>query len=100
MSDLNEDLIKKLSSLSRIELKEDEVPSFCATIKQIIEYFGQLNEVDLSDLSPYSHVEAQGVGSLREDESGPGLKRELFLANAPDQIGGMIRVPPILKENR
>jgi aspartyl-tRNA(Asn)/glutamyl-tRNA(Gln) amidotransferase subunit C len=34
---------------------------------------------------------------LREDEVTETLDRETFLANSPAHIGGMIRVPPIIK---
>ena len=34
---------------------------------------------------------------MREDEVKEVLSREEFLANAPDQIGGMIRIPPLMK---
>ena len=35
---------------------------------------------------------------LREDEiTEPLLSKEKFLSNAPDQIAGMIRIPPVLK---
>jgi Asp-tRNA(Asn)/Glu-tRNA(Gln) amidotransferase C subunit len=34
---------------------------------------------------------------VRDDEPKDLLPREQFLSNAPDQVGGMIRVPPVLK---
>ena len=99
MFDLNEEAIKKLSRLARIEISDEEIPAFHRTLNQVVAYFDQLQEVDLSELSPYSHVEEQGVGSLREDIPGTHLDRTLFLNNAPDQIGGMIRIPTVLKQN-
>ena len=99
MFELNEETIKKLSRLSRIEIPDSEIAAFHRTLKQVVDYFGQLNEVNLDDLSPYSHVEEQGVGSLREDVTGELLSRESFLANAPDHVGGMIRTPPVLKQH-
>ncbi len=35
---------------------------------------------------------------MREDKTGDLLDRELFLANAPSHIGGMVRVPLIIKQ--
>ena len=98
MFEMNEEKIRNLSRLSRIEIPDHEIPAFHASLKQVIEYFSQLDEVDLKDLSPYSHVEEQGVGSLREDVVGKLLDRETFLGNAPDHVGGMIRTPPVLKQ--
>jgi Asp-tRNA(Asn)/Glu-tRNA(Gln) amidotransferase C subunit len=34
---------------------------------------------------------------MREDEIKDLLPRDQFLAGAPDQIGGMVRVPPVMK---
>lgn len=100
MVDVNEDVIKNLSRLARIEIKEEEIPAFLKTLKDIIAYFDQLQEVDVSDLSPYSHVEEQGVGSLRDDVAENSLTHDRFMANAPDHIGGMIRVPPVIKQQQ
>jgi len=34
---------------------------------------------------------------MREDLVVPTLTREEFLANAPAHVGGMVRVPPVIK---
>ena len=94
-SELNEENIKLLSRLCRIEVTDAEIPALLNDLKRIIDYVGQLQEVDVSHLSPYSHIEEQGIGALREDVAENTLTREAFLANSPDQVGGMIRVPPV-----
>lgn len=98
MSYLNEENVKDLSRLCRIEVTAEELPALFADLKRVLDYVGQLQEVDVSHLSPHSHIEEQGVGSLRADTVGQHLSREVFLANAPDQVGGMIRVPPVIKQ--
>lgn len=99
MSDLNEQFIKNLSRLCRIDLKNEEVPELVDTLKRVVSYFDQLKEVDVTHLVPYSHVEEQGVESLREDHPKDLLARDRFLANAPEHIGGMVKVPPLFKQN-
>lgn len=98
MSDLNEESVKLLSQLCRIEVREEELPTLFSDLKRILDYVGQLQEVEVNHLSPHSHIEEQSIGSLREDVVGQHLSREVFLANAPDQIGGMIRIPPVFKQ--
>lgn len=98
MCDLNEDNIKTLGKLCRIEIADEEVPGLVRDLKRVLEYVSQLGQADVSGLSPYSHMEEHGIGSLRNDEVGPCLSREAFLANAPDQVGGMIRVPIVIKQ--
>ena len=98
MSDLNEESVKLLGQLCRIKLNDEEFTALFSDLKRILDYVDQLQEVDVSELSPYSHVEEQSVGSLREDNVGNLLSREAFLTNSPDQVGGMIRGPPVLKQ--
>ncbi len=99
MSDLNEESVKLLSQLCRIEVKEAELKPLVADLKRVLDYVDQLRTIDVNHLSPHSHMEEQGIGSLRKDEVKDHLARETFLANAPDQVGGMIRVPPVIKQS-
>lgn len=98
MSELNEENIRTLSQLCRIEIKDEELPVLFRDLKRILDYVDQLQQVDVSHLTPYSHIEEQGLESLREDIPGTLLPREKFLANAPDQVGGMVRVPTVIKQ--
>jgi aspartyl-tRNA(Asn)/glutamyl-tRNA(Gln) amidotransferase subunit C len=98
MSDLNEESIRTLSRLARIEVKEEEIAPLLANLKRVLDYVSLLQEVDGTALSPHSHMDVQGIGSLRSDVVKDHLPREVFLANAPDQVGGMIRVPPVFKQ--
>lgn len=98
MSELNEEKIKQLSQLCRIAVSEKDVPILAEQLKRVIDYIEQLKEVDVSHLSPYAHIEAQEVISLRDDIVEDSLSREKFLANAPDTIGGMVKVPPVIQK--
>ncbi len=89
--------IENLSKLCRIKLSDKELEEIEHDLSRFLDYMKQLEEVDVSDLSPYGHVDEQGVDSLRADVVGDELPRETFLKNAPDKVGGMIRVPPIIK---
>lgn len=99
MSHLNEDTIKLLSELCRIEINEEDSAFLYQDLKRVLDYVDLLLEADVSHLDPYAHMAEQGIGSLRDDEIGELLSREEFLNNAPDQVGGMIRVPHIIKQN-
>ncbi len=35
---------------------------------------------------------------MREDEQGKAIPRETFLSNVPEQVSGLIRVPPVIKK--
>lgn len=99
MSKLNQDTIKNLIQLSRIDCSEEEQLAILRDLKSILEYFEQLQEVDTTNVSPCNHV-LEGIANvMREDIVGESMPRDTFLANAPSQIGGMIRVPPVIKQN-
>ncbi len=97
MVDLDKKMLKKLTKLSRIECNEAEEEELFHQLKAILEHVAHLQEVDTDDVSPCNHVLASICNVIREDEVGPLLKREDFLNNSPSQVGGMIRVPPVIK---
>lgn len=99
MSEFQEEDLIHLTRLCRIECTKEELNRLTEDLSKIIRYIQQLQEVDTSTLVPHSHMTEQGVSSLREDIEGEKLSRELFLKNAPESVGGMIRVPPIIKRN-
>lgn len=98
MSDINKETLKNLCQLTRLNLTDGEVGKLAHDLKRVLDHIEQLEEVDVSDLTPYSHVDEQGYDALRSDEVKEPLKREIFLKNAPDQVGGMIRVPTVIKD--
>ena len=97
MAELDKNAIKILSQLSRIDCTEEEQESLLEDLKKILNYIEQLNEIDTTHLLPCNHVLDDIANVMREDIVGTSLPREEFLANAPSHVGGMIRVPPVLK---
>ena len=97
MSDINEETLKNLCQLTRLSLTDQELQKLAGDLKRIVDHVEQLHEVDVSDLTPYSHMDEQGYEALRDDTVKQPLTRETFLKNAPDQVGGMIRVPTVIK---
>lgn len=99
MSDLNKDTIKTLSRLCRIDCTEEEQESLLIDLKKILAYIEQLQEIDTDNVPVCNHV-LEEIGNVMRDDVVRGvLDREAFLANAPSHIGGMIRVPPVLKSS-
>ncbi len=97
MSKPNKDTIKNLTQLSRIDCSEEEQEAILKDLQNILEYFRLLEEVDTSQVAPCNHVLEDMGNVFREDVVGNVLPREKFLANVPSQIGGMIKVPPVIK---
>ncbi|MCE5316777.1 MAG: Asp-tRNA(Asn)/Glu-tRNA(Gln) amidotransferase subunit GatC [Parachlamydia sp.] len=97
MAELDKKAIKSLTQLSRIDCTEEEQESLLQDLKKILHYVEQLNEIDTTHVPPCNQVLEDMVNVMREDAVGPTLSRDVFLANAPSHVGGMIRVPPVIK---
>lgn len=97
MAQFNQQTIRELSELSRIHCSEEEEKKYLKDLQEIFEYFNLLDEIDTKDIQPLNHVIEGMVNVERDDVVGKTLAREVFLDNAPAQIGGMIRVPTVIK---
>ena len=81
-----------------MDLSPEEEGDISKSLSRILEYVGQLNEVETKGIPPCTHILQELLKNpMRADEPRDLLPRDSFLANAPEQIGGMVRVPPVLK---
>ncbi len=99
MVTLNKQTIQNLIQLCRIDCSKEEQERLLEDLKKIISYIEQLQELDTENVLPCNHVLEEMANVMRNDVTGETMPREVFLANAPSQIGGMIRVPPVIKQN-
>lgn len=92
---IQSELIRKLSQLAHIKIEDEE--GFRDKLSGIIDHIERLKEVDTSGVPPCLQV-IEGISlDLRDDEEG-----ELYtgvVENAPDQIGGMVRVPAVFGDD-
>lgn len=99
MAKLDRESVKKLSKLCRINCTEEEAEKLVVDLQKILDYVEQLNAIDTEGIAPCNHVLKEVFNVMRDDQIGETMPREALLANAPDKIGGFIRVPPVLKSN-
>jgi len=94
----NNQTLDHLKKLCKLECSPEEDQNILESLTRILEYITQLDGIDTDNVKPCRYV-LQGMmkNQMRDDEVKDLLSREQFLANAPDQIGGMIRVPPVMK---
>jgi aspartyl-tRNA(Asn)/glutamyl-tRNA(Gln) amidotransferase subunit C len=98
MANFDHQTLEHLKKLCRIECTDEENLDILNSLTRVLDYVNQLDEVNTEGVKTCRYV-LRGMqrNQMREDEVKDVLPREKFLANAPDQIGGMIRVPPVLK---
>ena len=94
-NDFDYSTLEHLSSLCRIRCNEEEKKELLANLEKILGYIEQLFEVDTEGVHPCSRVIAHNESPMREDIPDNLSSRADLLANAPEQIGGMIRVPSV-----
>ena len=91
---IDQEQVRHIGFLIRMALTDDEVEMFSEQLSSIVDYFDRLAEADVTDVPPYRQP-PMARAQLREDVVGPSMAREDFLVNAPQQLGGYVRVPVV-----
>lgn len=94
MPTLSKEEILKIGRLARLEISPDELGPLADHFNSILDYFTKLEELDLSQVDPFTIEDAQPM-RLREDEVTPYPDREAILDQSPSRDGDYIRVPRI-----
>ncbi len=70
--EINAELVNKIAKIARLELSSAEVREFLPQLKEILEAFSKLQEVDVKETAPsFQPVEIRN--RLREDKTKQGL---------------------------
>lgn len=95
---ITRDEVLKTATLAHLDLSEREAETFTAQLSSIIEYMGQLNELDTSEVPPMSHstLGEHVERTWRDDEVAPSLGSETATANAPESFHGYFKVPSVI----
>lgn len=88
---------KELSRLARIKLTPEEEKTLNENIENILSYMDQIEEVDTEGVPTCTTVLPTTKNVFGDDEPSDFYDQEAFLNNAPDQVGGMIKVPPVME---
>jgi aspartyl-tRNA(Asn)/glutamyl-tRNA(Gln) amidotransferase subunit C len=88
--------VRYIAELARLELAPAEEERLTGQLNAILEYMGQLAEVDTAGVEPTSHV-LPLTNVLRADEPHPCLPNAEALANAPAAEQGHFAVLKIIE---
>jgi aspartyl-tRNA(Asn)/glutamyl-tRNA(Gln) amidotransferase subunit C len=88
---LSLDEVRKIASLARLRLTPEEESLFAGQLGAIVDYIGQLAEYESADPPP-----AAAPAPEADDLPQPSLPREVFLANAPSALDGLLLVPGVM----
>lgn len=97
MTEFDKDTLIHLTQLCRINCDDEELQTLLKNLQSILGYIDQLKEVDTENAPICNHVSEFVESFVREDEIAASLDRETFLKNSPSHVGGMVRVPTVIK---
>jgi aspartyl-tRNA(Asn)/glutamyl-tRNA(Gln) amidotransferase subunit C len=89
--------VEHVARLSRLALTDQEKERMRRELDGILSYIDKLRALNTVDVPPTSHAVPM-TNVMREDEPRPSLSQDEMLANAPERIGELFRVPKIIEE--
>jgi len=94
---IDREQVRKVAHLARLELTAVEEEKFTTQLGDILDYFEQLSELDVTDVAPTTRaIDVSNV--TREDKLQPYPDREAILQSAPEQEGEYFKVPKIMNQ--
>jgi len=98
-SEINEEFIRHIALISRIELTDEQISRFGKQFADILSYVDMLKELDTDGVEPMAHaLDISNV--LADDKVGESLSVEKALANAPARLGNLYKVPKVIGESQ
>jgi aspartyl-tRNA(Asn)/glutamyl-tRNA(Gln) amidotransferase subunit C len=94
---ITEEEVKKIASLSRLSLTEDELQKRTEDMNNILNYMDSLNEINTDNVKELNNVHDMNA-SLRSDSSDESLNQQDILNNSPSSNGDYIKVPLTVKK--
>ncbi|KAJ0247351.1 Glutamyl-tRNA(Gln) amidotransferase subunit C [Hirschfeldia incana] len=89
--------VSRLAETARISLTPAEIEECEPKIRQVIDWFGQLQQVDVNSVEPAIRAEMEG-GNLREDAPETFENRESIRASIPSFDEVYLKVPKVLNK--
>lgn len=92
---IDREQVRKVATLARLELSETEETQFTTQLGSLLDYFEQLQELDVSDVPPTTRaIDVSNV--TRPDQQRIYPERQAILTAAPEQEDDFFRVPQIM----
>lgn len=94
---MNEEGVKKLAELSRLELSDEEIKQYSGEISEILSYVDSLKEAGADEMTSVIENSAER-NVMREDENPheTGINTDVIMDAAPDSVNGHFKVKKIL----
>mgnify|MGYP006304928905 CR=1 FL=1 len=89
--------IEYVAHIARVSLSDEEKSRFASQLKDVLEHFKKLQQVDVDGVEPIAHpFDLNNV--WREDDPGETWGPDIALKNAPAQRDGQVVVPKVVED--
>lgn len=92
---IDQKTIEHIAKLARLDVTAEEAQEYSAQLSKALGFFEQISKVDTKGVEPLitpTEIEAY----WREDEPKSEFTAEEITANAPDRMGNLFKVPPVV----
>ena len=94
---LTRDDIQHIAHLARLSLSEAELPRYTESLSSILNFVGELERAQTTDIAPMAHPLPGLSQRLRADEISETDQHERYQHNAPQVQAGLYIVPKVLE---
>lgn len=99
MADIDLATIHKIAHLAKLQITEEEAKQYVPQIQKILSHFDELKELNTDHIEPL-FTPVQIEPTLRPDAVTSAVDheqiKEKILDNAPDRMGQLFKVPPVV----
>ena len=95
--EFSEETLEHISKLALLELSEEEKKKLAKELKDILNYFKKLNNLDTSKVNPMTHPIDGLKNVFREDIPWKSLSNEEALKNAKYTKDGYFKTSKVIK---
>lgn len=89
---LDKEVVRHVAEVARLKLSEKEIEEFLPQLKEVLDAFSKLDEIDVKNEKPsFQPIEIKNA--MREDEVRPSLPKEEALKNSPNTKDGYFKGP-------
>ncbi|SPN73193.1 Glutamyl-tRNA(Gln) amidotransferase subunit C,aspartyl/glutamyl-tRNA amidotransferase subunit C,aspartyl/glutamyl-tRNA(Asn/Gln) amidotransferase, C subunit,Glu-tRNAGln amidotransferase C subunit [Chlamydia serpentis] len=95
---LDREEILLLAKASALKLSEELIQEYQTSLSAVIASMKEALSIDIEDVTSeplLTHVVS--LEDLREDAVIPDFTRQEFLSNVPESLGGLVKVPAVIK---
>lgn len=96
---IDEKKIMHIAKLARLKISTDEAAYYGDQLAKVLSHFDQISKIDTTNIEPLVsplEIDFFNDDSFRKDIDQSFFTAEEMLENAPDKMGNLFKVPPVV----